>query len=84
MASWRRILHALLTYSRAAEADIARRERDLKNLSPQQRALMPPQEAKLAALRGAVHRNQEFLQSIAMAFQEPSLVPGAFLSPSLG
>ena len=76
-----RILHALLTYSRAAEADIARRERDLQKLSPQQKALMPPQEAKLAALRAAVHRNQGFLRSIALAFQEPSLMPGAFLAP---
>ena len=76
-----RILHALLTYSRAAEADIARRERDLQKLFPEQKALMPPQEAKLAALRGAVRRNQEFLRNIALSFQEPSLVPGASTAP---
>lgn len=67
----------MLTYHSAAEADIARWERNAQKLSPHQKSLVPSQEAKFVALREGVQQNQQFLRNIAMAFQEPSLIQGA-------
>ncbi len=71
-----RILHALLTYGVAAEADVSRWERNIHKLSQQQKALVPSQEPKFAALREAIIQNQLLLRSIALAFQEPNLTEG--------
>jgi hypothetical protein len=66
-----------MTYSKGAEVDIARWERNFRKLSSRQKGLVPGQESKFASLRRGIEANQRFLTHVALSFQEPSLTEGA-------
>ena len=75
---WRRILHAFHSYSIEAEWEVSRWERNYGKLSPQHRALVPYHPAKCDAARRGILANQRFINALASAFDEPSLVEGAY------
>ena len=74
----RRILHAFHSYSIEAEWEVSRWERNYSKLSPQHQALVPHHPAKCEAARRGILANQRFINALASAFDEPTLVEGAY------
>ena len=72
-----RILHALQMYSKDAEWEVCRWEKNYKRLSAKHKGLLTNHASKAQAARQGILSNQNFLKCVADSFSEPTLMVGA-------